>query len=218
MGGFLDFFSVYTTPKYVAVTSRRLGLLYYALVLLVVLYSFCGVFLFRSFRGLESLNAFIDVTVKNDKTREGSCAGVTGTCRVVRATEVVVRKELRSVAIALSRKENHTLSTLISAPVFKLDHSVFSEGDFFFSGRAMRGRLFANGSVMRELHEGHSDHISMEELWRAAGVDVNAKSDVPGEEESTLRERGFHLIVSVFYSDNDEHEVFKKRKNYWFRC
>jgi hypothetical protein len=107
--GFVSFFSIYDTPKFVRVESARLGFLWWGLALAVVVYSCSSVFVFRSFRSLEPLHAFVDITVKQDKNRVASCDNEhEKDCRVVSAQEVVVHREMRSVAIGLTEKKNHT--------------------------------------------------------------------------------------------------------------
>lgn len=182
MGRVLDFLSVYDTPRYTRITSRRLGLLWWLLALLVVVYSCFSVFVFRSFRSLEPLDSFVDVAVKSSEFDTASCEGKREPCRVLTSSESVAYKEMKAVAIALFEKRNHSKTRLESAPMFKLEYAVFGHGqdsDFYANGRSMKGAIVGKGSKMiRELHKGHSDHISLKEMLLAAGIEsLDAPSD-----------------------------------------
>jgi hypothetical protein len=214
----LEFLAVYDTPRFVRVSSVRLGLLWWGLAFLALLYTGSSVFVWRSFRELEELEAFADSNVQQSDIA-ASCADVSGQCEVQSAAEAIAHREMTRVAITLSEKRNATDRLRIeSTPVFKLDHAAFARlpSAYHVNGRALEGDLVdIEGRTMQSFGKGKADHVALATLLAAAGVNLDEPSDVPGEEGYSLRERGFHAIVSIRYSDvDDESTVFS---NFWGR-
>ncbi len=203
----MEFFSIYDTTRFVRIRSRRLGFLWWGLALAVLLWAGASVVVFRSFRTLEPLSSFVDVTLQEDTERTPSCGALSG-CVVEGVHAAVAHREKSAIAITLTEKRiDGTKVRVESAPLFKLEHAVFSdsESEFHANARAMQGRVVdKEGKTIQFLPPGKADHVSLARFLEAAGVNLDEKSDVPGEEEYTVRERGVHLIVRIFYSNVDD--------------
>ena len=218
--GFVDFFATYDTAKFVRVRSVRLGFLWWALLLLVLIWSVSSLFAHRSFRALEKLESFVDVSVREDGVKPAKCASPI-MCTELSAHDAILHREQHAVAITTTMKVNGSKTRVESAVVFKMEHAIFCKDmKFHANGRSMTGRLVKRDSgeddnVLRHFGKGKAIEVSVEELIAAAGVDMEEPSDVPGEESSSLRDRGSHFIVSVHYSDAENKESV--HRNFWGR-